>query len=210
MAHQTHHHIVRKSIRALILSTAAVVTLSACAATSTPASITSPSDENSTQGQTMMAEYGFEGLDAHQIIDSLDALPVAERSSEYTASIRPDALVITGADAVQETIPMPDDEFYVSFAPYIDQTHDCFFHSLTTCAGELQNADIEVSVTDSDTGEVLVDEARTTFDNGFVGVWLPRGINASVTIRYEDLVATTDISTSAEDDATCVTTMQLA
>lgn len=34
-----------------------------------------------------------------------------------------------------ETTP---DEFYVSVTPYLEQTHDCFFHSRTTCLGELR------------------------------------------------------------------------
>ncbi|GMA34464.1 CueP family metal-binding protein [Demequina litorisediminis] len=73
---------------------------------------------------------------------------------------------------------MPDDAFYVSLAPYVDTTHECYFHSLTTCTGEMQGEDIDVTVTDVETGEVLVDEAMTTFDNGFVGLWLPRDAEA--------------------------------
>ena len=48
-------------------------------------------------------------------------------------------------------------------------SHGCFYHSLTTCLGELDNEDIQVTITDEATGEVLVDEATTTFDNGFIG-----------------------------------------
>lgn len=46
-------------------------------------------------------------------------------------------------------------------------SHGCFYHSLTTCLGELDNEDIQVTITDEATGEALVDEATTTFDNGF-------------------------------------------
>ena len=98
----------------------------------------------------------------------------------------------------------------MSIAPYIDQTHDCYFHSLTTCTGEIQNSAVHVLATDSASGETLIDEPRTTFDNGFVGLWLPRGRDVTVTIEYEGRSATSDLSTSNEDDATCVTTMQLA
>ena len=103
-------------------------------------------------------------------------------------------------------MPLTGDEFYVSFAPYVNQTHDCYYHSLTTCTGELGNADIHVTVT-SDAGEVLVDEDMTTFDNGFVGLWLPRDIEATLEVTYGDLSLTQDIATG-EEDPTCLTTTQ--
>ncbi|WNM24865.1 CueP family metal-binding protein [Demequina capsici] len=156
-----------------------------------------------------MEELGLGGLDARQIIDELDATPLTDRSTAFTASIRPDELVITTADQTQVSLPMPDDAFYVSFAPYESSNHDCYYHSLTTCTGEMQGADVHMTVTDDSTGEVLVDETRTTFDNGFVGVWLPRDIDATVTIEHEGKSATQDVSTRNSDDATCVTTMQL-
>lgn len=104
---------------------------------------------------------------------------------------------------------MPEDRFYLSVAPYIEQTHECYFHSLTTCTGELQNADVHVTVTDATSGEVVLDEDLTTEANGFVGIWLPRGIEANLTVTYEDASATTAISTVTDSDATCLTTMQL-
>ncbi|MDP9822944.1 hypothetical protein J2S59_002753 [Nocardioides massiliensis] len=71
---------------------------------------------------------------------------------------------------------MPEDRFYLAVAPYVDQTHECFYHSLTTCLGELDSADVRVKIVDEANDEVLVDEVRTTFDNGFLGFWLPRDI----------------------------------
>ena len=105
---------------------------------------------------------------------------------------------------------MPADEFYVSFAPYVSRTHDCHFHSLTTCVGELQNAEVSVKITDDATGEVLVDDSLTTFDNGFVGLWLPRGIDATVTVEHDGKTASSPITTQGDDAATCVTTLHLA
>ena len=37
-----------------------------------------------------------------------------------------------------------------------------------------------------DTGDILIDEPRTTYDNGFLGFWLPRDITATLTIDYDD------------------------
>ncbi|WP_082104650.1 CueP family metal-binding protein [Demequina soli] len=157
----------------------------------------------------VLAQAGLDGMDARQIIDTLDATPLADRSVELTASIRPDELLLTTTDETQVSLPMPDDAFYVSFAPYENDTHDCYYHSLTTCTGELQGEDVHVTVTDDATGETLVDETRTTFDNGFVGLWLPRDIDATVTVEHDGLSATQGISTSHSDDVTCVTTMKL-
>ena len=75
-------------------------------------------------------------------------------------------------------------------------SHDCFYHSLTTCLGELDNEDIQVTITDEATGEALVDEATTTFDNGF-GFWLP-----------DDATGLTEFS-NTDDGATCVTDLRL-
>lgn len=195
---------------AITASAAAAIVLTACSAgdpSAAPAASSSPSVSPVATG--VLAEAGLDGLDAREIIDALDATPLAERSQELIASVRPHELVLTGADQQEASLPMPEDEFYVSIAPYVDQTHECYFHSLTTCTGELQGEDVRITVTDTATGEAIVDETRTTFDNGFVGLWLPRDIDAGVTIEHEGLSASTALSTSEDDDATCVTTMQL-
>ncbi len=201
-----------RTLRALTVAAvtaAATLTLAACTTDVTsPASSKTVTSEAS--GGDTLAALGLEGADARTIIDALDALPLAERPETLFASVRPDELLVTDGDADEESLPMPDDAFYVSFAPYDEQTHDCYFHSLTTCTGEIQNEDVHVTVTDEATGEVLIDEVRTTFDNGFVGLWLPRGIDATLTVEYDGRSASTTVSTTNEDDATCITTMRLA
>ncbi|WP_308161454.1 CueP family metal-binding protein [Dietzia psychralcaliphila] len=62
---------------------------------------------------------------------------------------------------------------------------------------------------DTATGDTLIEEPRTTYDNGFLGLWLPRDISAILTINHEGRSATAPISTG-EQDLTCLTTMQLA
>lgn len=185
----------------------AVFALAGCS--SAPAS--APSAPAGTAGapvtaETIAAAHGLAGLDARAIIDRLEATPVAERSKALMASVRPDGLRLIDGTG-EASLPMPD-EFYLSVAPYADNTHECFFHSLTTCLGELRNADISVKVTDA-AGAVLVDEDLRTSDNGFVGLWLPIGIEGTLTIEHDGLSATTPIATGP-DDPTCLTTMQLA
>lgn len=155
-----------------------------------------------------LAEYDLGGSDARTIIEHLDALPVAERPEGLIASVEPETLVLFDDQENESSMPLPDDEFYLSFAPYVEQTHDCYFHSLTTCLGELGDAQIHVTVTDTDTDEVLVDETVTTFDNGFAGLWLPRDITATLTVTHGDRSATVPITTDAEAP-TCITTLHM-
>ena len=157
----------------------------------------------------IVAEHGLDGLDAKQIIDKLDTMLVADRPSDLIASVRPGELVLTDDQERTSTIQMPDDEFYVSLAPYVNQTHDCYFHSLTTCLGELQNKQIDVTVVDDATAETVIDQSLQTYDNGFVGLWLPRGINGTITIAYEGRTVTSAISTISDEDPTCLTALPL-
>ena len=158
-------------------------------------------------GADLLAEHGLTDMSAPEIIDSLDRMNVSDRPSDLIASVRPDALVLT--DNVQEVVlDMPDDVTYLSIAPYIEQTHECFFHSLTTCRGELSGQDIEVRIVDDATGDVIVTESTTTFDNGFAGFWVPRDLQGTIEVTYNGRSGTTPFST-ADEKATCITTLQL-
>lgn len=96
----------------------------------------------------------------------------------------------------------------MSVPPYVDQTHECFYHSLATCQGELSGEDVRVRTVDDETGEVLVDEQTTTFDNGFVGFWLPRDIAGTIEVSHDGLTGTAGFTTT-DDGATCLTTLRL-
>lgn len=156
----------------------------------------------------LLGEFGLDGLDAATVVDRLDAMSRADRPEGLIASVRPDAVIFTAGDQ-QATLPLPTEEVYISIAPYVTQTHDCYFHSLTTCVGELQNVAVQLTLVDVASGETLVDEVRETFDNGFVGVWVPRGIEAQLTIVRDGQQSTQLISTMNPDDPTCITTLQL-
>ncbi len=169
-------------------------------------------DERVTQPTTeeFLDDHGLANLSAVEIVDKLDTTPLADRPTDLIASVRPDEIVFTNADEVSVRMPMPEDKFYLSFAPYKEFTHDCYYHSLTTCVGEMQNAQVKVTVVDDESGEHIVDETMTTFDNGFLGVWLPRGIDAELTVEADGLTSTSPISTKASDDLTCLTTLPLS
>lgn len=125
---------------------------------------------------------------------------------DETASITSHELIVTenGNEAAYE---LPEDEFFVSIAPFINETHPCAIHSLTGCQGELSEEEFNVHIEDED-GNMVVDEMMNALENGFMDLWLPRDQNYHVTIEHDEGVAETDISTYEGDD-TCITTMQL-
>lgn len=190
------------------LSAAVIIVLGACVALAGCGAEQAAAPQSSVVEGDVLADHGLAGLDARQVIEKLDTMPRAERPSDLIASIRPDKIVFKDAAEREAELPMPADEFYVSFAPYVNQTHDCHFHSLTTCTGELQNAEVKVTVTDAG-GEVILAAELSTYDNGFLGVWLPRDIDATLTVEYQGRTATSPITTKGDDAATCVTTLPL-
>lgn len=193
-----------------VLGVAAALLLSGCAGPGADsAAVDGPSlSIGHDGGGALLEEFGLSDLDATEIINRLDAVPLSARATDLMASVRPDSLELSDVDGRSASVPMPETSFYVSIAPYAASTHDCFFHSLTTCTGELGNTEVDVEVTAED-GATLVDETRTTYDNGFLGLWLPRDTTVTVTLEQDGKKATQEISTGA-DDPTCVTTMRMA
>ncbi len=188
---------------------AAALALAGCTAGTTSADTAPAIDAPTIAADALLTSHDLAGLDARGVIDALDAVPLAERDADLMASIRPDQLLLSDADGTEVSLPMPEDAFYVSIAPYVNDTHDCYYHSLTTCKGEMGGQTVHVTVTDVATGKVILDEDRVAFDNGFVGLWLPRDLDVTVSVEADGRSATAELSTRSVEDATCVTTMQL-
>ncbi len=187
------------------------VTLTACAQDDAPGtdapSATSDSASAPAEAEQLLAEYGLAGMGTTEIIDQLDRLGAAERPTEMIASVLPGELKVF-TETEEFSLGLPGDRFYLSVAPYVHQTHDCFYHSLTTCTGELSSAEVHVQIVDETHDKVLVDDTRTTFENGFTGFWLPRDIEGTLRVTYDGKVGEVDFSTHA-DAPTCLTTLQL-
>lgn len=204
-----------RALRAAVARRAAALALTVVlVGCSAPAPAPAPAPASHTPSappsSTILSVYGWEDMGANHIIDFLDALPISERPEGLMASIRPYELLLTDDVHPDVTLPMPAEEFYVSIAPYVDQTHECHFHSLTTCTGELFDEEVDLTVTDAATGEVIVEETLRTQGNGFLGLWLPRDIDATIEVSQGSRSASTSISTAGDDVPTCLTTMQLA
>ncbi|WP_202802919.1 CueP family metal-binding protein, partial [Enterococcus faecalis] len=121
--------------------------------------------------QELLAVHDLAALDVREVIARLEATALVDRPDDLLASVEPDTLVLRDARGREGRLPLPDDAVYVSIAPFRDQTHECHFHSLTTCVGELADTEVRVTLT-TDDGSIVVDETRRTQDNGFVGVWV--------------------------------------
>lgn len=186
---------------------AAAVLLSGCSTTSdAPAATRSSGTASPSAAAPLLARYGLQGLDAAGIVDHLDRLGLDQRPSDLKASVRPTELQLTWGKE-EYALPLPRDRFYLSVAPYVDHTHECFYHSLTTCKGELGGRTMRVRVTERD-GSVLLDEERTAFPDGFVGFWLPRDISGTVEVTYAGHEGSVPFATDAAAP-TCLTTLHL-
>lgn len=189
--------------RLVIAAATLVLTLTGCSS----ADADPPAETTQAASSDLLADYGLAEMNASEAIDHLDRIKVANRPTDLLASVEPDQLVLT--DEEQEvTLDMPDDSTYISIAPYENQSHECFYHSLTTCQGELGNEDLDVQITDKSTGDTVVDEQATTFDNGFVGVWVPSDIEGIIEVSYDGKIGSTTFSTT-DEGATCITDLQL-
>jgi hypothetical protein len=170
---------------------------------------TGASADLGTDAGAMLAKYDIEApASATDLIEQLQAQPLADRPDGLMASVRADALLLSSGDD-ELSLALPQDQFHLSIAPYVTDTHECFYHSLTTCVGELGNTDFHVTITDDASEKVLFDRDVTTFENGFFDVTLPAGLDITVLIDDGQRSVELPFGTRAEDP-TCVTTAQLS
>jgi hypothetical protein len=125
----------------------------------------------------------------------------------YAVSVYDHELLILVDNGQTISLAMPEDEFYLSVAPYKTLTHECTFHSATGCRGELKSETFFVEFIDTE-GNVIIAQTMDTLSNGFIDLWLPRDIEGNLTITQGDYVASKVISTET-GQPTCETTMRL-
>ena len=124
-----------------------------------------------------------------------------------SASITSKQLFITDKDGTESVYNLPQNEFFVSIAPYVNKTHPCANHSLTGCQGELVSEEFAVYIEDTE-GNVIINETLKSQANGFIDLWLPRDQTYRAKIVHDGKTAELEFSTF-EGDNTCITTMQL-
>ncbi|WP_062349931.1 CueP family metal-binding protein [Bacillus kwashiorkori] len=131
----------------------------------------------------------------------------ANTKTNLAASITSNELILIEKNGKKQTFDLPKDEFFVSIAPFYEQTHPCEIHSLTGCRGELAKEEFHVYIEDKD-GNIIVNEKMTSLDNGFIDLWLPRDNTFFAKIEKDGKISELTFSTFA-GDKTCITTMQL-
>ncbi|MEX5257407.1 CueP family metal-binding protein [Kocuria arenosa] len=177
----------------LAVSAAALLLVSACAG-------------GSSEQDDLLREHGLEDASTQEVVEHLDRTH-EDRDAGLAGSVTYDEVVLDDG-TTETTLPMPEDRFYLAVAPWTTTTHECFSHSLSGCQGELVGEDFDVRITD-DSGAVLVEESVTSYENGFVGFWLPKDITGTLEISSEQGRAESGFATT-RDSPTCLTTMQLA
>ncbi len=147
-----------------------------------------------------------DSINKGDIKELVQAYTVDELEAE-SASITSTELIVKEEGESEKIYELPSDEFFVSIAPFINETHPCEVHSLTGCQGELVEEEFDVTIKDS-SGETILDETKKTEKNGFIDLWLPRDDVYDVKITQDGKVTESEISTF-EKDQTCITTMHL-
>lgn len=156
-------------------------------------------DNTNEKEQTSQEETDIKQMVHDYSIGKLDA---------QNASITGTELSVTDKQDKETVYKLPDDEFFVSIAPFVNETHPCTFHSLTGCQGEMVEQEFDVHIEDTE-GNVVINETMKSLENGFIDLWLPRDKTYQVKITHDGKNVESEISTFA-DDATCITTMQLS
>lgn len=151
--------------------------------------------------EQMLSKYGLNGLSVKEMVNKLDS--ITDEKPGLNASITGTTLVLYDNEKKFD-FELPNDEFYVSFAPYINDVHPCQTHNLVSCRGELFNKEFEVSIVKED-GTVVLNQKVKSMNSGFIGIWLPKDIDATLTIYYNGLSVAQPISTFDKSD-TCITT----
>lgn len=161
-----------------------------------------PTDKN----EAILRKFGLEGLSIKDSVNKLDS--VTDESEGLSASITGTMLTLYDNDEAYE-FPLPVDEFYLSFAPYVNSVHPCTIHNLVSCRGELMGEEFKVSIIQKD-GTVIMDQKVRSLESGFIGVWLPKNIEAELTVEYNGLSVKHPITTFADSDTCLTTPLQLS
>ncbi len=154
--------------------------------------------------KAFLEKHHLNGLSFEEMVEYLDNN--IDEKTGFKAAINGKTLMLSDSNN-QFTYELPKNKFYLSIAPYINDTHPCSNHNLVTCRGELVNKTISVLVTDT-SGKVIVDDEYTSGDNGFFGIWLPKNMKGNISVTYQGKTASAAITTYA-DSNTCLTTLEL-
>jgi hypothetical protein len=144
-------------------------------------------------------------------IDGKTAMAIANKwhmdKIDVVTFVTPDKVNFKFKDGETISIPLPDDAMMVSIAPYINKTHTCATHYISSCDAELKSTNIKVVAVTAG-GKTLINKTMKTAPTGFLDLWLPRNQVIDITVSAKGKSATGEIFTN-RDSKTCETTLKL-
>jgi len=144
-------------------------------------------------------------------IDGKTAMKIANKwrmdKIDIVTFVTPEKVNFKFKDGQVISIPLPDDAMMVSIAPYIDKTHTCATHYISSCDAELKSTNIKVVAVTAG-GKILINKTMKTASTGFLDLWLPRNQVIDITVSAKGKSATGRIFTN-RDSKTCETTLKL-
>lgn len=144
-------------------------------------------------------------------IDAKTAMAIANKwridKIDVVSFVTPDKVNFKFKDGQTISIPLPDDSMIVSIAPYINKTHTCATHYMSSCDAELKNTNIKVVAVTAG-GQILINKTMKTAPTGFLDLWLPRNQVIDITVSAKGKSATGELFTY-RNSKTCETTLKL-
>ncbi len=156
-------------------------------------------------GQEMLESFELSHMSTKEMVATLEDR-LNEPKTLINAGVQYDGIYLSNGK--RQVILEEKGMFYLSIAPYMNKTHPCGSHNLVTCRGEMVNQAFDVLVM-NDQGDVIINETISTLSNGFMGIWLPKDMKGTITIKQGNYLATGLIETT-KGSPTCNTTLKLS
>ncbi len=147
------------------------------------------------------------------IIENLSVKEAITQANEWRSSqpkitsyVTTEELIVEFPDGREVHKNLPDNEMYIAIAPYINYTHSCTNHYISSCKAELTKKGFKVTaISNNDT---IINQNITSLNNGFIELWLPRDKTISISIIY-GLLGSKEIIKTDKESRTCFTTFKL-
>lgn len=144
-------------------------------------------------------------------IDGKTAVAIANKWHEdkidVVTFVTPEKVTFKFKDGQMISVPLPDDVMMVSIAPYINKTHECATHYISSCDAEMKSTNVKILAVTAG-GKTLINKTMKTAPTGFLDLWLPRNQTINITVSAKGKSATGKIFTNS-DSKTCETTLKL-
>lgn len=144
-------------------------------------------------------------------VDGKKAMEIANKwrmkKIDIVTFVTPDTVNFKFKDGETISIPVPNDMMIVSIAPYINKTHECATHYMSSCDAELKNEDMKITAANAG-GKIFINKIMKTGPTGFLDLWLPRNQEITIVVSAKGKKATGKIYTY-RNSKTCETTLKL-